>query len=87
MDIIHPNSALFLLPPGTREVAIAEHQPEYQTLPSLVTPDGRVVSQWQPTPNDLILLNAGVPVTLVSHTFGAALQPIQMAVGGMDLRQ
>jgi hypothetical protein len=87
MDIVSPQASLFLLPPGTREMKIAEHQPEYQTLPSLVTPDGRVVSQWRPTPNDLILLNAGVPVTLVLHTFGDALQPIQMAVGGMDLRQ
>jgi hypothetical protein len=86
MTIVTPNRALFLLPPGTRDVKIAEHQPEYLTLPSLVTPDGRVVSQWQPTPNDLLLLNTGVPVTLVLHTFGQPLQPIQMAVGGLDLR-
>lgn len=86
MDIQTPNADLFLLPPGTRAINIAEHQPQYQTLPSLRTPDGRVVSQWMPTPNDLILLNNGVPLTLVLHTFGEALQPIQMAVGGMDLR-
>lgn len=86
MDIVNPNASLFLLPPGTCAVNIAEHQPQYQTLPSLRTPDGRVVSQWRPTPNDLILLNNGVPLTLVLHTFGQPLQPIQMAVGGLDLR-
>jgi hypothetical protein len=86
MDIVVPNRTQFLLPPHTRAVQIAEHQPEYLTLPALITPDGRVVSQWQPTANDLLLLANGVPVTLVLHTFGLPLQPIQMAVGGMDLR-
>lgn len=86
MDIIKPNREMFLLPEDVREVNVAEHQDEYLTLPSLVTRDGRVVSQWQPDANDLILLNNGVPVTLVLHTFGQPLQPIILAVGGLDLR-
>jgi hypothetical protein len=86
MDIITPRDALFLLPAGTRRVNYAEHQPEYLTLPSLVTPDGKVVSQWLPDANDLALLNNGVAVTLVLYTFNQPLQPIFLAVGGLDLR-
>jgi hypothetical protein len=86
MDVINPRAAMFLLPAGTREANYAEHQPEYETLPSLVTPDGKVVSQWMPDANDLVLLNSGVPVTLVLYTFNQPLQPITLAVGGLDLR-
>jgi len=86
MDIVKPNAELFLLPDKTRAVNYAEHQAEYLTLPSLVTPDGRVVSQWLPDAHDLALLNNGVPVTLVLHTFNQPLQPIILAVGGLDLR-
>jgi hypothetical protein len=86
MNIITPRREMFLLPWGIREEDIAEHQPQYQTLPALVTKDGRVVSQWMPDANDLILLNNGVPVTLCLHTGGNPLQPIILAVGGLDLR-
>ncbi len=87
MKIISPDFGKCLLPEGTRAVNIAEHQkPDYLTLPSLVTPDGRVLCQWMPEPNDLILLNNGCPITLVLHTFNQSLQPIQMVVGGADLR-
>jgi hypothetical protein len=86
MDTVKPNAKTFLLPDGTREAKYAEHQVEYGTLPSLVTPDGRVISQWMPDANDLALLNRGVPVTLVLHTFNQPLQPIILAVGGLDLR-
>lgn len=83
---IEPKPELFLLPPNTETVKYAEHQPEYVTLPSLRTPDGRVVSQWRLEPNDLELLKNGVPVTLVLYTYGQPLQPIVLAVGGLDLR-
>lgn len=86
MDIIKPKPEMFLLPDHVREVTYAEHQDEYLSLPSLLTPDGRVISQWLPDANDLALLNNGVPVTLVLHTFGQPLQPIILAVGGLDLR-
>jgi hypothetical protein len=87
MTNIKPKPEMFLLPVGVREVAYAEHQPQYRTLPSLVTPDGRVISQWMPDPNDLELLKNGVPVTLVLHTFHQPLQPIILCVGGLDLRR
>lgn len=86
MDPIQPKRETFLLPDGTVEANYAEHQPEYITLPSLRTPDGRVISQWQPTRDELDAINRGQPITLVSHTFNQPLQPIILIVGGLDLR-
>lgn len=86
MEIITPKREQFILPPGTQFMRIAENQPQYETLPSLVTPDGKVASQWMPTPGELAMLNNGVPVTVTVHTFNQPLQPISIGVGGMDLR-
>ncbi len=86
MTPIQPDRTRHLLGPGVRDVTYAKDQPEYVPLPALVTPDGRVVSTWQPDANDLELLKNGVPVTLVLHTFNGPLQPIQLVVGGVDLR-
>jgi hypothetical protein len=86
MEIATPDAALFLLPDGTRTVKYAEHQPEYQTLPSLVTPDGKVVSCWKPNAGELELLQRGVPITLCVWTRNYPLQPVTIAIGGLDLR-
>ena len=86
MNIVTPDPKQFLLPAGTREVKIAEYQEEYLTLPALVTPDGKVASQWLPTPGELALLNLGVPVTITIWTGGHPLQPQSISVGGVDLR-
>jgi hypothetical protein len=85
MNIVKPDITKFLAPPSVREVNIAEHQDEYLTLPALVTTDGRVVSQWMPTPGELALLNEGVPITLTIFTFGRPLQPQSVSVGGTNL--
>jgi hypothetical protein len=86
METVKPNAELFLLPAGTREVNYAELHDTYETLPSLVTPDGKVISSWLPDAHELELLKNGVPITLVLHTFNRPLQPIILAVGGLDLR-
>jgi hypothetical protein len=88
MNPIKPKREQFLLPPNEEvaEITYAEHQPQYIPLPSLKTRDGRVVSQWMPDPNELELLNRGVPITLCLHTFNQPLQPITLTVGGLDLR-
>ena len=84
---ITPNPDLCLLPPGTMAITYAKDQPQYLPLSTLKTPpDGRVVSQWQFTENERLLLANGVPLTLVLHTFNEPLQPIILIVGGVDLR-
>ena len=74
------------MPVGSHRVVYAEDQPQYLPLPSYRTPDGRVVSAWQPSANELELLKNGVPVYLTLHTFNEPLQPIMMTVGPPDLR-
>ena len=86
MDPIEPKAESFRLPFGTTRVVYAEDQPQYKPLPSLRTPDGRVVSQWRPTAEELAALNRGQPITLVNHTYNDPLQPILLTVGGLDLR-
>lgn len=86
MNPIQPKREKFLLPEGTTETSYARLQPQYCELPSLRTPDGRVVSQWVPTPKELDAIKQGQPITLVSHTFNQPLQPIILTVGGIDLR-
>jgi hypothetical protein len=88
MNIIKPDVKMFLLADDVQEMTFAESQGHlgYSPLPSLVTHDGKVVSQWAPTPGELALLNNGVPVTLTVWTFNRAPQPVSLAVGGLDLR-
>ncbi len=86
MELIVPDRKQFLLPEGVKDVKYAENQPEYQPLPSLKTLDGRVITQWRPSKQELEALNGGQPLTLVIHTFNQPLQPLQLGVGGMDLR-
>lgn len=91
MEIVAPDTAKNILPEGTVLVEFAKDQPEYRMLPAFVTPDGKVLSQWKPTPGDLALLNNGVPVTLVvwhgELTDENRLRPVMLAVGGVNLKE
>ncbi len=87
MKPVTPNPEQFLLPDGTKQVVVAEHQAPYKPLPSLITPDGQFVSQWLLEPNDLELIKNGVPITLVLMMGQLDFQvPVKLAVGGLDLR-
>jgi hypothetical protein len=89
---------IHVVPEGTLDLTFAKDQPEYLPLPALVTPDGRVISTWEPTPGDLALLNAGSPLTLVvwhgafvrkcdcGREHSNLLRPVQLVVGGVDAR-
>ncbi len=85
---ITPEQSKFIVPEGgVRSLTYLgpASRPEVLPLETLVTADGRVVSQWQPTAGELELLKLGVPVTLVLHS-GGVVPPIQLGVGGFDLR-
>ena len=45
MEPIHSRVHPSLLPPGCRALVIAEQQDEYHNLPSIVTPDQRVITR------------------------------------------
>lgn len=87
MDIEFPDKSL--APERSREVTYggpAVGQPQYLPLPTLVTPNGWVISQWRPTAADLVLLNAGAPLTLALKTDGG-WPPCILAAGGLDMRE
>ena len=85
MEQIAPYPETFLLPEGSKTTVFAANQPQYEPLPSIVTPDGKVMSQWKPDAKELKRLSAGEPLTLIVWTFNHPLQPIFLGVGGFDL--
>lgn len=87
MEQIAPRGETFKLPEGAREALYAAEQAHlgYEPLASLRTPDGKVACQWLPDAGELARLNAGEPITLVVWTFNRPLQPVCLAVGGLDL--
>lgn len=87
MEHVVPRTDTFVLPEGTVETVVAANQTkDYDPLLALVTPQGHVVTQWLPSPEELQRLRDGEPITLVTWTFGHPFQPIFLAVGPLDLR-
>lgn len=85
MEQIAPYPEMFVLPEGSQLTIYAAEQPEYEPLPCIKTPDGKVVSQWKPTEEELKRLFDGEPLTLIILTFNQKLQPVSLGVGGFDL--
>lgn len=88
MDQIAPYTDTFLLPAHSELTLYAANQAHlgYAPLPSIKTPDGKVVSQWKPSEEELKRLVAGEPLTLIVWTFNQPLQPQCLMVGGVNLR-
>ena len=70
------------LAPGFDVVRFAEHQPEYVTLPALVSRDEQrgVVTEWELTLDERGALFAGGRIRITILTFGQPLQPIAVEV-------
>jgi hypothetical protein len=73
-----------LTPPayeGTRGVMYAKNQPQYDPLPARLFPDGCVLTEWQPTAEELARILDGKPIRLWCWTFNRPLQPVALEVG------
>lgn len=93
---MHPvqiDRAHFQLPEKTDEIVFAKDQPNYIPLPSLRTPDGRVVTQWKLTTQEVEAIRKGQPLTLILHTFSSrcpncggplGLTPVQLMVADQN---
>ena len=57
---------------------------EYRDLPSVLTPDGRVISRWVPTAEERAAIMRGEDIFLTVCTFGQRLQPVMVTVGPID---
>jgi hypothetical protein len=86
MNIVDPRVDPSKLPDGSRAIVIAEHQDEYQDLPSIRTPRGQVITRWQPTPAERAAIAAGadVFVTLLSR---GAINPLLVSLGDYDFKK
>lgn len=64
-------------------VVFAADQPQYDPLPACVTPaDGLVMTEWEPSAEELHALCTGGRVRLWIHTFRRPLQPVALEVAG-----
>jgi len=84
VEITDPRIDPRLVPVGSRAVVIAEHQDEYLDLPSVRTPDGKVITRWSPTDAERAAILRGEDIFLTILTFNHPLQPVMMTVGPID---
>jgi hypothetical protein len=63
---------------GQRRIVFAKDQPEYIPLPASVDADGVVMTEWEPTAEELQRLLCGGRIRLFTHTFGQPLQPMSV---------
>jgi hypothetical protein len=85
MEPVDPRIDPALVPAGSRAVVFAEHQPEYAPLPSVRTPDGKVITRWTLTATERAALLAGDDIFLTIWS-GGAIQPVCVTVGPCDWR-
>lgn len=85
MEIVDPRVDPALVPEGSRAVVIAEHQAEYQDLPSIRTPNGYVITRWAPSDEERLAILRGedVYITLLSH---GSINPLFATVGPVNWR-
>ncbi len=85
MKISDPRVDPALVPDGSRAIVIAEHQDEYQDLPSIRTPDGQVITRWSLSDDERAAIVRGedIYVTLLSH---GAINPLFVTVGPVNWR-
>lgn len=83
MNIVDPRIDPKLVPEGSRPVIIAEKQDEYRSLPSVRTPNGRVITRWQPTLSERQAIAQGADIFLTILSRGA-INPVLLTVGPDD---
>ncbi len=86
MEISDPRVDPRLVPDGSRAVVIAEHQSEYQDLPSVRTPNGYVITRWTPSADERqrVVNGEDIYVTLLSS---GAINPLFVTIGPVDWSQ
>lgn len=95
MEIVDPRIDPALVPPGSRAIVIAEHQDEYQDLPSVRTPglyaDGKwvkppyVITRWTLSEAERAAIVRGEDVFITILSAGA-INPLFVTIGPADWR-
>jgi hypothetical protein len=63
--------------PAAERLTFARHQPSYLALPALVKPDGTVITEWQLTEEELLMLLEGGTIQLTLLYTGVTASPPQ----------
>jgi len=63
---------------GARLVVLGQGQPQYMPLPASVDEQGTVMTEWEPTTEELERLLLGGRIRLWTHTFGHPFQPVSI---------
>ncbi len=73
------------IPQGWTRVKWAEHQRQYETLPSLLSPNGQETrARWRLTEDERRAIMDGANVELTIWHFGRPLQPHLLIIQGME---
>lgn len=81
MEPIDPRPDRENVPAGSKPELVAKHQPQFQTLPAVITPDGLVITRWRPSIEERRAIMNGEDIFLAVRTYGKPLQPLLMSVG------
>lgn len=63
-----------------KEIKVAEHQPEYGTLPVVDCGDGVILSRWKLTDEEKQVVAETGDIYIFMHTFGQPVMPILLQV-------
>ncbi len=69
---------------GAKIVTFAKNQPQYHPLPASIDDKGIVMTEWEPSAEELDKLLSGGRVRLWVYTFNNPLQPVMVEVAEPD---
>lgn len=85
MDVIDPRVPPSLVPVGSRPHIVNGPKREYQDLPSIITPDGMLISRWTFTDAERLAIAHGEDLYLTMFVGRSnSINPISMSVGPCD---
>lgn len=87
MNIVDPRIDPKLVPENSRPVVInSKPEPVFQDLPAIVTPNGYVISRWEPTEHERARILAGedIFVSLIVNPRAVVINPLIVSVGTLD---
>jgi hypothetical protein len=85
MEPVDPRVNPAMVPTGSKATVIAKDQPQYVPIPSVITPDHRVITRWRPTDEERMRILKGEDIFLT--IFGTPIRPVLLSVGPLDWTQ
>lgn len=88
MNIIDPQVPTVLVPAGSRPKLVNGPNDEYRDLPCIITPNGHLISRWEPSPDERAAVMRGEDIyvtLLVPKQFQSfRINPMFVTIGPVD---